>query len=453
MHCGNDNIILGMPWLQTVNPTIDWNSRTVSIPETADQSKTLLQQDALTYASWKDHLPRPTPSTVNVTSTDRLFEYLNYETPEDFAIRAHDAFTINRIIKCGSRFVQASVIRKLSTALDLATAAAKDKPEVALLPEYAAFSKVFDEPTAGTLPPSRPYDHEINMKETFVPKIGKIYPLSPKERTATNAFIDEHLASRKIHPSNSPQASPFFFIKKKDGKLRPCQDYRYLNEHTVHDAYPLPLISDLIDKLQGAELFTKFDVWWGYNNVRIKDGHQWKGAFTTHRGLFEPLVMFFGMTNSPTTFQQFMNDSFRDMIAEGWLLIYMDDLLIFSPNAKTHEEWTKRVLTRMEELDLHLRLSKCEFTSKRVEYLGMIIEPGHVTMDPVKLDGIASWPTPTKVRDIQSFLGFANYYRRFIPEYSTVARPLLDLTKKDHSWNWTPACQESFNKLKKLFLS
>ena len=303
MHCGNDNIILGMPWLQTVNPTIDWNSRRVSIPETADQSKTLLQQDALTYASWKDHLPRPAPSTVNVTSTDRLFEYLDYETPEDFAMRTHDTFTINRIIKCGSHFVQASVIRKLSTTLDLAAATAKDKPEVALPPEYATFSKVFDEPTAGTLPPSWPYDHEINMKETFVPKIGKIYPLSPEERTATDAFIDEHLASGKIHPSNSPQASPFFFVKKKDGKLRPCQDYRYLNEHTVRDAYPLPLISNLIDKLQGAELFTKFDVQWGYNNVKIKDGHQWKGAFTTHRGLFKPLVMFFGMTNSPATFQ------------------------------------------------------------------------------------------------------------------------------------------------------
>ena len=174
MHCGNDNIILGMPWLQTVNPTIDWNSRTVSIPETADQSKTLLQQDALTYTNWKDHLPRPAPFTVNVTSTDQLFEYLDYETPEDFTVRAHDVFIINRIVKCRSCFIQASVIRKLSTALDLTAAAAKDKPEVTLPSEYSAFSKVFDEPTAGTLPPSQPYNHKINMKETFVSKIGKI---------------------------------------------------------------------------------------------------------------------------------------------------------------------------------------------------------------------------------------------------------------------------------------
>ena len=120
------------------------------------------------------------------------------------------------------------------------------------------------------------------MKDTFVPKVGKVYLLSPDERKATDNFIDEHLKSGKIQPSSSPQASPFFFVKKKDGKLRPCQDYRYLNEHTVQDGYPLPLIADLLDKLQGAKLFTKFDVRWGYNNVRIKDGHQWKGAFTTH---------------------------------------------------------------------------------------------------------------------------------------------------------------------------
>ena len=206
----------------------------------------------------------------------------------------------------------------------------------------------------------------------------------------------------------------------------PCQDYRYLNEHTTRDAYPLPLISDLIDKLKDAKLFTKFDVRWGYNNVRIKDGHQWKAAFITHKGLFEPTVMFFGLTNSPATFQWFMNDSFRNMIAEGWLVIYMDDLLIFSPDEETHRERTKRVLQRMTELDLHLKLEKCCFATTEVEYLGMIVKPGQLAMDPVKLDGIASWPTPEKVRDVRSFLGFANFYRRFIPDYSNVACPLID---------------------------
>ena len=195
----------------------------------------------------------------------------------------------------------------------------------------------------------------------------------PDKRKTTEELIDEHLASGKICPFNSPQASPFFFVKKKDGGLRPCQDYRYINEHTVCDTYPLPLISDLINKLQGAKLFTKFDVQWGYNNVRIKDGHQWKATFVTHRRLFEPTVMFFSLCNSLATFQRFMNDSFRDMIAKGWLVIYMDDLLIFSPNDTTHTEQTKRVLQQMMDLDLHLKLEKCTFAATEVEYLGMII--------------------------------------------------------------------------------
>ena len=163
--------------------------------------------------------------------------------------------------------------------------------------------------------------------------------------------------------------------------------------------------------------------------------------------------MFFGLTNSPATFQRFMNDSFRDMIAEGWLVIYMDDLLIYSPDSTLHEKRTKRVLQHMTKLDLYLKLEKCKFATDEVEYLGMIVKPGQLAMDPVKLDGITSWPTPTKVRDVRSFLGFANFYRQFIPDYSNVARPLIDLTKKNLTWNWTPSCQSSFDSLKRLFLS
>ena len=160
------------------------------------------------------------------------------------------------------------------------------------------------------------------------------------------------------------------------------------------------MISDLIDKLKNAKVFTKFDVQWGYNNVRIKEGDQWKAAFITHQGLYEPTVMFFGMTNSPPIFQRFMSDSFRDMIAEGWLVIYMDDLLIYSDNDKDHEERTKRVLQRMKELDLYLKLEKCSFNVSKVEYLGMIVKPGSLAMDPVKVAGIADWPTPSTVKDV-----------------------------------------------------
>ena len=261
------------------------------------------------------------------------------------------------------------------------------------------------------------------------------------------------LLQRSVHPIPHRYISHFFFVKKKDEGLRPCQDYRYVNEHTIRDAYPLPLISDLVDKLRDAKVFTKFDVCWGYNNVQIKDGHQWKAAFVTHKVLFESTVMFFGLTNSPATFQHFMNDSFWDMIAEGWLVIYMDDLLIYSPDTTLHEEQTKRFLQCMTKLDLHLKLEKCKFASDEVEYLGMIVKPRQLAMDPVKLNGIASWPTPTKVKDVRSLLGFANFYHWFIPNFSNVARPLIDLTKKNLTWDWSPSCQSAFEILKCLFLS
>ena len=208
------------------------------------------------------------------------------------------------------------------------------------------------------MPPSHPYDHPIILDESFIPKIEKIHPLSPDEQKATNDFIEENLKNGKIRPSTSPQASSFFYVGKKDSGLRPCQDYRHMSKCTIKDTYPLPLISDLINKVKDAQLFTKFDIQSRYNNIRIKEGDQWKAAFITSKGLFEPTVMFFRLSNSPTTFQRFMNNSFRDMIAEGWLIIYMDDMLLTSTNKQEDTKRTKRVLQRMKELDLHLKLKK-----------------------------------------------------------------------------------------------
>ena len=194
--------------------------------------------------------------------------------------------------------------------MELTTTAEKAKPPVVLLKEFSEFAEVFSKEATDHIPLSWFYNHEINLDETFVPKIGKIYPLFPDKKKATIDFLEENLAFGKICPFNFFQASFFFFIKKKDGKLHPCQDYCYLNEHTIWDAYPPPLISDLVNKLKDMKHLTKFDIQWGYNNVHIKDGHQWKVAFITHKGLFKPTVMFFGLNNSPAIFQHFMNDSF-----------------------------------------------------------------------------------------------------------------------------------------------
>src|ERR1700749_4859521 len=304
--------------------------------------------------------------------------------------------------------------------------------------EYHQFRSVFEKKASERFPESRSWDHRIDLKPDFIPKRSKLYPLGQKEEEEMNKFIDDNLKKGFIRPSNSPQASPFFFVAKKDSKvLRPCQDYRYLNEYTVKNAYPLPSIDDLLNKLLGATIFTKLDIRWGYNNVRIKEGDEWKGAFITKRGLFEPTVMFFGMTNSPATFQSMMNDYFADMIAQGWVLIYIDDILIFSKKPEDHHERTMKVLKRLEEKDLFLKPEKCVFNAKEVEYLGFIVKPNEISMDPTKLAGIRDWIPPTNVKGVRSFLGFGNSYRRFIGNYAEIAKPLNELTKKTKVFEWS----------------
>ena len=188
------------------------------------------------------------------------------------------------------------------------------------------------------------------------------------------------------------------------------QDYCYLNEHTVKNNYPLPLIRQLSKKLQGAKLFTKMDLRWGYNNVRIKEGDEWKAAFTCHRGSFEPLVMFFGLCNSPATFQAMMNEIFADM--EDVVVVYIDDLLIFtkSDNQEEHDRIVLEVLQRLEEHDLFVKPEKCSFRVKEVKFLGMTISAEGIKMNDDKVTTILEWPVPKTVHGVRSFLGLANFY-------------------------------------------
>ena len=263
-----------------------------------------------------------------------------------------------------------------------------EKLKAELPQPYINFRDIFEKKTIDELPPSRTFDHTIELNKGFSPKVAKVYPFNPKEQEACRAFVDEHLKSGMIVPSKSPQALSFFFVPKKDGSVRPYQDYQYLNSHTVKNAYPLPLISNLIDKLKRSSIFTKMDIWWGYNNVLIKPEDRWKAAFVTPLGLFKLTVMFFGLCNSSATFQALMNHIFGDLIAEGWLIIYMDDILIHSNNQGLHTEQTRKVLECLQKHKLFLKLEKCLFNKAEVEYLGMIIKEGHVRMDLVKLAAI-----------------------------------------------------------------
>jgi hypothetical protein len=322
-------------------------------------------------------------------------------------------------------------------------------------------AKVFSEEESKRFPPQRACDHAIEFKPGAPDAIKcKIYPMTRVEDEALDLFINKQLEKGYIRPSKSQYASSFFFIKKKDGKLRPVQDYRKVNTWTVRNQYPLPLIGDLIRDLGGAVVFTKFDIRQGYNNIRIKEGDKHKAAFKTRRGLFEPTVMYFGLCNSPATFQAFMNDIYRPTIAKHDLLgmairVYMDNIAIatkvsLSPSQShaAHVAAVSDVLQVALDHDLYFKLEKCIFHAPSIDYLGVILEKGVTHMDPIKISGIKDWPTPKTVKDIRSFLGFCNFYCPFIRGFTTVARLLNELTRKDAPWTWADRQQQAFTTLK-----
>ncbi|QRW19916.1 Retrotransposable element Tf2 protein [Rhizoctonia solani] len=273
--------------------------------------------------------------------------------------------------------------------------------------------------------------------------------MTDAESKALKQHIEEELATGKIRPSTSSAGAPVMFVKKADGSLRLVVDYRKLNDVTHKNVYPLPRQDNLMAKLRHAKMFTKLDLRWGYNNVRIKEGDKWKTAFRTKYGLFEYLVMPFGLTNAPAAFQHFMNDLFRDLI-DVTVVIYLDDILIFSEDPKDHPTHVREVLSRLMKNQLFCKLSKCHFHVTTVDYLGIVISPAGFSMDQKKIEAVTSWPQPRTVKQVQAFLGFVNYLRRFIPNFSSVARPLHNLTKKESPWSWDVLEEQAFQELKAL---
>jgi len=227
------------------------------------------------------------------------------------------------------------------------------------------------------------------------------------------------------------------------------QDYRYLNEWMVKNNYPLPLISDILENIVTKKLFMKMNLRWGYNNVRIKEGDEWKAAFMTPEGPFEPTVMFFRLTNSPATFQAMMNELLRDLINTGKVVVFIDDVIVGTETEEGHDELVAEVVKRLEENDLYVKPEKCKWKVKEVEFLGVVIGPEGIKMEEGKVKGVLEWPTPKCIKDVQKFLGLANYYCQFITGFATVARPLHDMVKKDKKWEWTEKQEEAFKELKK----
>lgn len=323
--------------------------------------------------------------------------------------------------------------------------------DIAVPEEYSPFRDVFSKQLATRLPPHRPWDCAIELLPGATLPKGRVYPLSIPEQKAMEEYVEEALRQGYIRPSTSPAASSFFFVAKKDGGLRPCIDYRALNKQTVQYKYPLPLVPAALEMLRGASIFTKLDLRSAYNLIRIRRGDEWKTAFITPSGHYEYRVMPYGLANSPSVFQAFMNEVFRDYL-HRFVIIYIDDILIYSQNEADHHLHVAQVLQRLRDNHLYLKIEKCEFHRSSIQFLGYIIDARGVQMDLKKVEAVRQWPIPTSVKELQRFLGFANFYRRFICNFSTLAAPLTSLLRKTPKHlSWSPAASQAFSQLKLAF--
>ncbi|KAJ1038479.1 hypothetical protein NDA10_002389 [Ustilago hordei] len=320
---------------------------------------------------------------------------------------------------------------------------------------YQHLRDVFDEVEADKLPHHTEHDLHLELIEGGKPPQGPLYLKGPKEMSELRRYLDENLEKGFIRPSKSPAQSPVLFVPKKDGGLRLCVDYRGLNEITVKNRAPLPLIEEQLFLLRKARIYTKLDLRAAYNLIWIAKGDEWKTAFGTQLGLYEYLVMPFGLANAPAHFQSFINDIFQDIIGI-YVVVYLDDFLIFSDTEEAHVKHVTEVLTRLRSNRLFAKLSKCEFHTKTVEFLGYIIKPMGIEMDPEKVHTVKEWPMPESIHDIQRFLGFANFYQRFIAHFAHIAKPLTALVKpieRFKKFELPEEAQQAFHKLIQAFTS
>jgi Reverse transcriptase (RNA-dependent DNA polymerase)/RNase H-like domain found in reverse transcriptase len=338
-------------------------------------------------------------------------------------------------------------------------AAKKCNPRDTEVPhEYWHHEVVFSETAAHRFPPSQPEDHAIQLKPDTPDVIKcKTYPLTKPEMEAAKKFLDKNQAMGYIEPTNSPYSSPFFFIKKKDGTLWPVQDYREINKWIIHNVYPIPQITHILEQLQGKTLFTALDIHWGYNNIQIRPEDRHKATFQTPYGLYQPNVMYFGLTNSPPTFQKMMDRLFRPLKDKypGMLFVYMDDILIATANDLPLHQWIVHdVLDLLEAKSSFLKPSKCKFEHSSIDYLGIVVSNGAISIDPTKRNGLATWPEQlATVKQVCSTLGVFGYQRLFIRGFADIAKPLTKLTKKDVPFIWTPHCMAAIQRLKQIVLS
>jgi hypothetical protein len=369
------------------------------------------------------------------------------DTPTQLDIYANRAVPLARLAQRPGHEIFAV------TMADIEKALAPKKytdPATKVPKEYHEFLDVFSRKELERLPEHRPYDHKIVLEEGKNPTFGPLYGMSQNELKVLRKYLNENLEKGFIRASSSPVAAPVIFVKKPGGGLRFCVDYRALNAITIKNRYPIPLIQETLNRLSKARYYTKLDIIAAFNRLRITKGDEWLTAFRTRYGLFEYLVMPFGLANAPSSFQHYINDVLRPYL-DIFCTAYIDDILIYSDNLTDHRKHVELVLRALRDAGLQLDIDKCEFHKTEVLYLGLIVSTEGIRMDPKKVEAIVNWQVPRNVKDVRAFIGFANFYRRFINEFSRLVAPLVALTRKDSEFKFDTTCKEAFETLKKNF--
>jgi hypothetical protein len=310
------------------------------------------------------------------------------------------------------------------------------------------FKDVFPEKLPAGTPPKREVELSIREQEGAAPPTRPPYRLSPAEQAELEEQIQDLLAQGFIRPSVSPYGAPILFVPKKDGRWRMCVDYRALNKQTIKDKFPLPRIDELLERLGQAKVFSALDLASGYHQIRVEQNSIERTAFRTTRGHYEFLVMPFGLTNAPSVFQRLMNRIFAEELGI-FVLVYLDDILIFSKSIEEHWQHLRVALARLREAKLYGRIHKCSFLRDQVEYLGFDISREGIKPSDSKIEAILNWPTPENPRDVLSFLGLCSFYRRFVRGFSNITAPLTELTKEKKQWQWREDQEElAFQQMK-----
>lgn len=310
------------------------------------------------------------------------------------------------------------------------------------------FADVFVDPPPPGLPPERDYGHTIPTEPGHVPPFRPMYRLSPLELRETKEQLARFIEQGIIEPSKSPYGAPILFVPKPNGRgLRLCVDFRALNSLTIKNRYPIPGIDDLLDAISGAGYFTSIDLTSGYHQIRISEEDVPKTAFRTPFGHYQFKVLIEGLTNAPATFQTVMNDVFKPYLRD-FVVVYLDDILVYSKTEADHKRHLRLVLEKLREQRFYACLQKCEFAQPEIKFLGHIVGAEGVKVNPAKIAAVNDWPRPTNVHQVRSFLGLANYFRKFIQGYAKLAVPLTNLTKAVNPFVWSPECQQSFDGIK-----